>query len=232
VQEYLTGLPRLANPTTTCTAAAGAAGTLTGTYDYKITFTDGSGETKGSTASNSLAVTSKKIDLTAIPLGPTGTTERNIYRRIGSGKYFLVHTISDNTATTYTDDNAPTATVLPKTNNTTNSDGVAPIGAIVTVDTPAVVSIDVVATVTCETGYSLTGALGTVAIADAIEAALQEYIDSLAPGVDVVYRHVEAKFFTVTGVYDISGLTVEGGSSNVTIADDEVADLASPPTLT
>lgn len=50
-------------------------------------------------------VSNKDINLTNIPLGPVGTTNRKIWRKDSgtSGDYKLVTTISNNTATTYTD---------------------------------------------------------------------------------------------------------------------------------
>lgn len=55
--------------------------------------------------SNTLAATNKSIDLSHIPLGPIGTVDRKIYRKDSGtgGEYKLVTTISNNTATTFTD---------------------------------------------------------------------------------------------------------------------------------
>ena len=229
LQEYLTGPPVLADPTTAPTTALGIAGIHTGTFDYKVTFSDGTGtqktETKGGPASTPIAATADKIELTAIPLGPTGTLSRDIYRRVGSGLYMWVDEIPDNTTTVYSDNIAASATrELPKTNNTTAFDGVAPIGALVSVSTPSLVSIDVVATVEFDSGYSLDGTAGTIACRDLIEASIQSYVNSLSPGIDVVYNHVKAAFFSIPGVYDVSAMTINTVSTNITIADTEVAD--------
>lgn len=54
--------------------------------------------------SNTTGTAVQRIPLTAIPLGPTGTTGRNLYRRFnGSGPFKLVTTIANNTSTTYND---------------------------------------------------------------------------------------------------------------------------------
>lgn len=102
-------------------------------------------------------------------------------------------------------------------------EGLAPIGAIVAVSTPTLKAITVAATVTCDTGYSLDGASGTIAIRADVEAALRDYLERLPPGEDVIYNHVLARFFAVTGVIDVSSLTVNAGTSNVTVASGEVA---------
>lgn len=231
-QELLTGEPVLTDPAAAPTPAVGAAGTLTGTFYYKVTFVDESGgETKGSVASASVSPTADEIDLSDIPLGPVGTAARRIYRSTSSGgTYYRVtsgDTIADNTTTTYTDDTASISAnnQIPKVNNTTEYLGLAPIGQRVTVDTPSLTTIDVVATVSFESGYSLDGSGGTIALETLIEAALAEYINNLGPGDDVIYNHVLSTFFDVTGVFDVSSLTVDGGTSDITLPPEEVASL-------
>lgn len=97
-------------------------------------------------------------------------------------------------------------------------DGEAPIGSQVTVQTPSVVLIDVNATVAFEAGFSLDGGGGTTGRREDIEDALTEYIDGLNVGDDVIYEHVKSQFFRVPGVYNISGVTVEGGTADVAVA--------------
>lgn len=106
-------------------ADGGASGNLSaGAYLYKVTFVTANGETQGGTASGSVTlVASHKMSLTAIPLGPTGTLYRNIYRTTAGGSSYLFLTqISDNTTTTYTDNiadaslgtnTAPTVSNIP-----------------------------------------------------------------------------------------------------------------------
>lgn len=108
-------IPNPGTPTAPVAAANAAAGNPNGTYEYVVTFVTAAGETVQSADSNALAVVSKKIDLTAIPLGGTGTTARNIYRqKNGTGPYSFVATIADNTTTTF-QDNLADGSVGPAT---------------------------------------------------------------------------------------------------------------------
>jgi uncharacterized phage protein gp47/JayE len=90
---------------TACTAAINAtAGNLNGLYEWLVTFVTSGGETLTSPISNAISPVNQQANLTVIPLGGTGTTARNIYRRKnGTGDFRLVTTIANNTATTYTD---------------------------------------------------------------------------------------------------------------------------------
>jgi len=107
----------LAAPAAAPTVAAGAAGALTGSYAYKITFAieDGSGikeyESNPSDFSTSVSLTSEKADLTSIPTSAdTRVNARYIYRTSAGGSDpFYVGKISDNTTTTYTDNLADVA---------------------------------------------------------------------------------------------------------------------------
>jgi uncharacterized phage protein gp47/JayE len=74
-------------------------------------------------------------------------------------------------------------------------------------------------------GYSLDGTAGTVATRAAITQAIADYVGSLAPGDTVYLRHVEARFFAVQGVLDVTSLLLNGAASNVTIGGLQVADL-------
>ncbi len=106
------------------TVATGAAGALTGAYTYKITFVTADGETDGGTTSATVNPSAQQVNLTAIPLGASGVTQRKIYRTVASGsQHKFVATIADNTTTTYTDNttdgslgaNVPTATTAGAT---------------------------------------------------------------------------------------------------------------------
>lgn len=107
--------------------------------------------------------------------------------------------------------------------------GQAPVGAVVTVTTPAVIDITVGGTITFKDGYSLDGGGGLVALRTQIEAALRAYIDNLNVGDDVIYDHVKAQFYSVPGVYTVADVTVNGGTSDVSIDADpaEVAQFLS-----
>jgi uncharacterized phage protein gp47/JayE len=89
-----------------------AGGNLNGTYRYIYTFVDANGfESYISPTSDGAAPVNQQIDLTAIAVGPAGTTARKIYRdKAASGTFRLVTTINDNVTTTFTD-NVTDATV-------------------------------------------------------------------------------------------------------------------------
>src|SRR5580765_2421116 len=103
-------IPTTGIPTAPITAA-GAAGVLTGSYEYVVTYQTAAGETLPSLESVILPVSAKQINLTSIPVGGPGVTGRRIYRDLnGANNYRLVTTIANNTATTYTD-NATDASI-------------------------------------------------------------------------------------------------------------------------
>jgi uncharacterized phage protein gp47/JayE len=111
--------------------------------------------------------------------------------------------------------------------NVGRGSGLAPIGAVAVVTTPAATNVDVAASIVYETGFSEDGAGGTIAVGSDIEAAIRSYIDGLAPGDDVVRQHAMAQAFLVPGVLDITAMTLNTGggpvSTNVAIDDDHVA---------
>lgn len=106
--------------------------------------------------------------------------------------------------------------------------GRAPIGATVTVATATRVNVYVSATITFETGYSLTGASGTIPRKDAIEDSLRQYINGLEVGEDVVINHVESRLF-VEGVYDVS--TVRIGTAPSPIGTTNIVITTNPPQI-
>jgi hypothetical protein len=89
------------------TAAEGVAGNVDiGTHRWKITFLSASGESIGGTASSQLnPATAVQVELSAIPLGPPGTTTRRVYRTAtgDTGDFKFVGAIGDNTTTTFSD---------------------------------------------------------------------------------------------------------------------------------
>ena len=117
-------------PTTAVTAVAGGAGAITsGTglalepISYKVTFVGRGGETDpGPESTPDLSVSSKEIELTDIPTGPSGTTARKIYRRDDTAaEWYYLATISDNTTTVYTDNEAAHAATIGDIAPTANS---------------------------------------------------------------------------------------------------------------
>lgn len=105
-------------PGTAPTAAVGAAGNLTGSYTWKYTFAIMEGEvviaeSDFSPASNEVALTSDQGSLSGIALSvDPGVNARRIYRTASDGgsAYFLVTTLMNSTATTYTDNTTDEST--------------------------------------------------------------------------------------------------------------------------
>lgn len=95
--------------------------------------------------------------------------------------------------------------------------GQAPISANVTVQTAAVLAIDVTATVELETGYSLDGAGGTIDVSPTIEQMLDSYISKVRPGGEVVKSKIGSAIVSVVGVHDVN-VTVP--AANVAVNDD------------
>jgi len=93
-------------PTLALISPAAAGNVDDGAHDYVVTFVSAAGETTPSSPGVGTVVakgTNGKIVVT-LPLGPTGTTARKIYRSIAAGHSPLyLATVSDNTTTTYTD---------------------------------------------------------------------------------------------------------------------------------
>ena len=90
-----------------CKAVLGAVGgnlDANSTYFYAVTY---DGDTSNSGAvSNTVTTdgTNLRIELSQIPLGPVGTTDRKIYRTEGNGSALkLLTTLADNTTTTFSD---------------------------------------------------------------------------------------------------------------------------------
>jgi len=97
-----------------------------GYYEYAITFVTANGETLAGTK-RSITTTSgnQKVDLSSIPVGPSGVTKRRVYRTaVGGGALKFVAEIANNTATTYLDE-IPDASLgaAPPTLNTSGSPG-------------------------------------------------------------------------------------------------------------
>ena len=93
-------------------------------------------------------------------------------------------------------------------------DGVAPIGAIVTVTTATQVPITVTAAIKMREGYS-----DTTPISDAIDAYIAElaYKRSVVP-----YMSVGAVILSAEGVDSISNLLVNGGTKDITLGAEEI----------
>lgn len=86
-------------------AAVAGAGLEIGLYQYAVTFVTANGETTpGTEATVTTTSGNQQVSLTAIPIGPAGTTARRLYRtQVGGAQKKLVAEIADNGTTTYTD---------------------------------------------------------------------------------------------------------------------------------
>jgi uncharacterized phage protein gp47/JayE len=99
-------------------------------------------------------------------------------------------------------------------------DGIAPIGAFATVESATGVNIDVVATIVLSTGYDL------ATVTSNIQDALTSFLQSIAFQQSIVsYAKVGETILSSEGVEDYSGLTINGGTTNVPIGTEEVAVL-------
>jgi hypothetical protein len=98
----------LQSPAALRATPAGGPG-LSGAYTYKVTFETQVGETNGGTTSATVNAYNQTIHLAAIPVGPTGTLRRNLYRTAAGGgdnTHRFVAALNDNTTTTF-NDNTP-----------------------------------------------------------------------------------------------------------------------------
>lgn len=92
-----------------------------------------------------------------------------------------------------------------------------PIGASVTVESAAGLTIDISATVSIDASTTLE------TVKTDISAAVGEYLKSIAfQDYTLIYNHVGYLLLGIKGVSDYSGLTVNGGTSNLTIAANQV----------
>lgn len=113
---------------TVALASPAIAGSVTaGAHRYLATFVTADGETEAGTVSASVTVADAavngKVELTAIPLGGSLVTSRKLYRTVAGGStYLLLATLSNNTATTYTDNiaDASLGAAAPSTNTTSD----------------------------------------------------------------------------------------------------------------
>lgn len=93
-------------------------------------------------------------------------------------------------------------------------DGVAPIGAFVTVTTATEKAISVKANIKLVSGYSAT---------PDIDSALVDYFASIAyEKSNVPFMNVGAVILSVAGVESISNLTVNGGTSDIALGNEEI----------
>lgn len=99
-------------------------------------------------------------------------------------------------------------------NITGMGDGVAPIGAFVTVTTATEVPINVSANVVMKNGYSDTTTVTT---------AVDKYLSSIAyEKTQVAYMNIGAAILNVEGVESVNGLLVNGGTADITLTAEQI----------
>ncbi len=100
--------------------------------------------------------------------------------------------------------------------------GLAPIGHVVTVDTPAETTINVTTTIDFDDGYTWESCQ------TAIEAAIESYLAGLrenwasSTSITVRISQIESKLLHVEGVLDVTGTTINGSAANLIISDNGI----------
>lgn len=92
-----------------------------------------------------------------------------------------------------------------------------PIGCALTVITPTILDISVVASVKVKEGYVIED------LKAELEEALSSYLRTVTS--EVVYSKVYGLLINLAGVGDISSLTVNGGTSNIQVQEDKISKL-------
>lgn len=99
----------------------------------------------------------------------------------------------------------------------TNYPGVGAAGTQFEVIPPVLVRLKLIIDITTEEGISLSS------VSDSIRTAVDEYVNALDVGADVVLSEIVAAAQSVNGVFDV---TISNHTSNIVIADGELARLA------
>jgi len=229
LNAHLRGYASIASPTlaaapTVALAGSGAGNVENGAHYYKVTFVSPAGETSGGTASAAATVVDKttngKVALTAIALGPTGTTARKIYRTVAgdpvTGAYLLLTTISDNTTAIYTDNTADAS--LGAAIPTTTQPRVWTIRDLQTGDSLA----QVIDTLSFEFDRDDDVAqlnLGTVLTGREIKIEKNKVVEVTYEGMSQHYTHADDPDMTTTGGTYTGKLHVRGNQAPSAIAD-------------
>lgn len=94
-----------------------------------------------------------------------------------------------------------------------------PIGCQLTVTTPTNLNVTIVANVELKEGYEITE------IKEEFEYKLNEYLKTVTN--ELTYSKVYGILVNLLGVGDITTLTINGNTSNITIAEDKIVNIAS-----
>lgn len=116
-----------------------------------------------------------------------------------------------------------------------SGNGLAPVGAIVTVKTASTVSVDIAADIILEDGYAIESDTGKIGVGAEIESILTNYIDSLPPGAvgtpgsttgagSILLNRIASLILRVPGVYDLdlSALQIDGANTDFAVGKFEV----------
>lgn len=96
-------------PSTSPTCVSGTSGSPNGVYKCSVTYVNTDDVESEPCTQTTVTVSSQKIEWSSIPVGPTGTAKRRLYRSIAAGStLYKVYEVPDNTTTTYSDNNADT----------------------------------------------------------------------------------------------------------------------------
>ena len=226
------------------TVALGAAGNVTGTFTYRVTFVTANGETTIGTASSSISPSAQQVSLTGIPTGATGTTGRNVYRCDSSGNNCLRMsagtTIANNTTTTLTDNTASyTGNPAPPSLNTatTNTNNATVSWSAVTGATSYKIyrgtsptSLNVYFT-SASSPFTDTGAAGTSGSMPAASAWEGVGISTSTPAANL---DVEGSALFKTAVDSATSFQVQsaGGNSILSAGDSVISNLVINENLT
>ncbi|WP_304459095.1 hypothetical protein [Alicyclobacillus sendaiensis] len=129
-----TAFRQISPPGAPTVAVNSVSGNLTGNYQYAVAFLTGywkgpvgsgtlyiQGNTGGGTPSAVVSPNSQQVNVSNIPIGPTGVVARAIYRTKANGStFYLLTQINDNTTTSMTDNipDSQLGSVMPTTNTT------------------------------------------------------------------------------------------------------------------
>ena len=93
-----------------------------------------------------------------------------------------------------------------------------PIGCQLTVTTPTSLNVSIVASVELKEGYEISE------IEEEFETKLNEYLKTITN--ELVYSKVYGILVNLLGVGDITSLTINGNTSNITIAEDKIINIS------
>lgn len=93
-----------------------------------------------------------------------------------------------------------------------------PIGCQLTVTTPTNLNVSIVASVELKEGYEISE------IKEEFETELNEYLKTVTT--ELVYSKVYGILVNLLGVGDITSLTINGNTSNITIAEDKIINVS------